>query len=225
MNFDGLKEAIVSMISGGRCKVNTLTFENDMISFKSRDDVITVLIHLGYLAYDQDRKEAYVPNEEVRMAFENTISNTDWTPVIDAINKSERLLKLTWAKEADEVASYISEVHMQNTSILQYNDENSLSCIITLAYYNAINDYTVIRELPSGLGYADIVYLPKKHSDKPAMIVELKYNKNAKAAIEQIKEKNYPKSLQDYKGNLLLVGINYDKDTQEHSCVIEDCEM
>jgi ribosomal protein S8 len=213
------------MISGGRCKVNTLTFENDMTSFKSRDDVITVLIHLGYLAYDQDRKEAYVPNEEVRMAFENTISNTDWTPVIDAINKSERLLKLTWAKEADEVAEYISEVHMQNTSILHYNDENSLSCVITLAYYNAVNDYTVIRELPSGLGYADIVYLPKKHSDKPAMIVELKYNKNAKAAIEQIKEKKYPKSLQDYKGNLLLVGINYDKDTKEHSCIIEDYEI
>jgi ribosomal protein S8 len=155
---------------------------------------------------------------------------TDWTPVIDAINKSERLLKLTWAKEADEVAEYISEVLTetfsgQNTSILQYNDENSLSCVITLAYYNAVNDYKVIRELPSGLGYADIVYLPKKHSDKPAMIVELKYNKNAKAAIEQIKEKKYPKSLQDYKGNLLLVGINYDRDTKKHSCIIEDYEM
>jgi ribosomal protein S8 len=180
---------------------------------------------LGYLAYDEETKEVFIPNEEVHSAFASTIMETDWTPVIDAINKSERLLKLTWAKESDEVAGRISEVHMDNTSILQYNDENSLSCVITLAYYNAVNDYTVIRELPSGLGYADIVYLPKKHSDKPAMIVELKYNKNAKAAIEQIKEKKYPKSLQDYKGNLLLVGINYDKDTKEHSCIIEDCEI
>jgi ribosomal protein S8 len=201
-----------------------------MTSFKSKDDVLTVLIHLGYLAYDETTNEAYIPNEEVRSAFERTIKRTDWTPVIDAINKSERLLKLTWAKESDEVVEYISEVLTetfsgQNTSILQYNDENSLSCVITLAYYNAINDYTVIRELPSGLGYADIVYLPKKHSDKPAMIVELKYNKNAKAAIEQIKEKKYPKSLQDYKGNLLLVGVNYDKDTKKHSCIIEDYEM
>jgi hypothetical protein len=114
---------------------------------------------------------------------------------------------------------------MANTSILQYNDENSLSCVITLAYYNAVNDYTIIRELPSGFGFADIVYLPRKHSDKPAMIVELKYNKTAKAAIDQIKEKKYPKSLQDYKGNLLLVGINYDKDTKKHSCVIEECVL
>jgi hypothetical protein len=225
MNFDGLKDDIVAVLSGGRCSVNILDFENDMTSFKSKDDVLTVLIHLGYLAYDETTNEAYIPNEEVRSAFERTIKRTDWTPVIDAINKSERLLKLTWAKESDEVAEYISEVHMQNTSILQYNDENSLSCVITLAYYNAINDYTVIRELPSGLGFADIVYLPKKHSDKPTMIVELKYNKNAKAAIEQIKEKKYPKSLQDYKGNLLLVGVNYDKDTKKHSCIIEDCEM
>jgi hypothetical protein len=225
MNFNGLKDDIVYMMGGGRCKVSTGAFNNDMTSFKSKDDVLTVLIHLGYLAYDEETKEVFIPNEEVHSAFASTIMETDWTPVIDAINKSERLLKLTWAKESDEVAGRISEVHMDNTSILQYNDENSLSCVITLAYYNAVNDYTVIRELPSGLGYADIVYLPKKHSDKPAMIVELKYNKNVKAAIEQIKEKKYPKSLQDYKGNLLLVGINYDKDTKEHSCIIEDCEI
>jgi ribosomal protein S8 len=177
------------------------------------------------LAYDDDTREVFIPNEEVHSAFTSTIMETDWTPVIEAINKSERLLKLTWAKEADEVAQYISEVHMQNTSILQYNDENSLSCVITLAYYYAVNDYTVIRELPSGLGFADIVYLPKNHTDKPAMLVELKYNKNAKAAIDQIKEKKYPKSLADYKGNLLLVGINYDKETKEHSCIIEDFSL
>jgi ribosomal protein S8 len=225
MNFDGLKDSIVKAVSGTNCPVNIRKFQNDMTSFKSKDDVLTVLIHLGYLAYDRDNKEAYVPNEEVRQAFADTISDTDWTPVIQAINKSDRLLKLTWAKEADEVAEHISEIHMANTSILQYNDENSLSCVITLAYYNAVNDYTIIRELPSGFGFADIVYLPRKHSDKPAMIVELKYNKTAKAAIDQIKEKKYPKALQDYKGNLLLVGINYDKDTKKHSCVIEECML
>jgi hypothetical protein len=225
MNYDGLKDDIVAVLSGGRCHVNIINFENDMTSFKSKDDVLTVLIHLGYLAYDETTNEAYIPNEEVRSAFENAIKRTDWTPVIEAISRSKRLLNLTWAKEADEVAQYISDVHMQNTSILQYNDENSLSCVITLAYYYAINDYTVIRELPSGIGFADIVYLPKKHSDSPAMIVELKYNKNAKTAISQIKEKKYPKALADYKGNILLVGINYDKETKSHSCIIEDLEI
>jgi ribosomal protein S8 len=152
------------------------------------------------------------------------VKETDWTPVINAIKRSERLLKLTWAGESEEVAEYISQTHMENTSILQYNDENSLSCIITLAYYNAINDYTIIREMPAGLGFADIVYIPKRNSDKPAMVVELKYSKKAKTAIEQIKAKQYPKSLSEYSGNLLLVGINYDKETKEHTCVIEEFE-
>jgi hypothetical protein len=224
MNFEGLKDDIINVLSGGSCKVNTLDFENDLTSIDSRDAVLTVLIHLGYLSYNPVNKEACVPNEEVRSVLALTISKTDWTPVINAIKRSERLLKLTWAGESDEVSEYISQVHMENTSILQYNDENSLSCVITLAYYNAINEYTIIREMPTGIGFADIVYIPKGGSDKPAMVVELKYSKKAKTAIEQIKTKQYPSSLSQYKGNLLLVGINYDKETKEHTCVIEKYE-
>jgi ribosomal protein S8 len=207
-----------------------LDFENDLTNINSRDAVLTVLIHLGYLSYDPVKKEAQVPNEEVRSVLALTITKTDWTPVINALKRSERLLKLTWAGEAEEVAEYISQVHTEfysgeNTSILQYNDENSLSCVITLAYYNAINEYTIIREMPAGIGFADIVYIPRHGSDKPAMVVELKYNQKAKTAIEQIKAKQYPKSLSDYKGNLLLVGVNYDKKTKEHTCEIEEMEV
>ena len=223
MNFDGLKDCVVQMLAGGRCRVNTDTFENDMTSFKSRDDVLTVLIHLGYLAYDRDRKEAYVPNEEVRTAFANAVNSTDWTPVVQAIQRSEQLLKDTWNKNEEAVAKGIEMVHMANASILEYNNENALSCVITLAYYNAVNEYTLIRELPSGNGYADLVFLPRKHSDKPAMVVELKYDHSARSAIEQIKEKHYPKALEDYEGNLLLVGIGYDKKTKVHSCQIDEC--
>jgi hypothetical protein len=225
MNFEGLKDDIINVLSGGTCRVNTLDFENDLTSIDSRDAVLTVLIHLGYLSYDSIKQEAHIPNEEVRSVLALTITKTDWTPVINALKRSERLLKLTWAGEAEEVAEYISQVHMENTSILQYNDENSLSCVITLAYYNAINDYTIIREMPAGLGFADIVYIPKGGSDKPAMVVELKYNQKAKTAIGQIKAKQYPKSLEKYKGNLLLVGINYDKETKEHTCEIEEMNM
>lgn len=224
MNFDGLKDSIIQMLAGERCRINKDTFENDMVSFKSRDDVLTVLIHLGYLAYDRNTDEVYIPNEEVRAAFAGAVQGTDWVPVIQAIQQSEQLLAFTWNKDADEVAKRIGKVHMANTSILEYNDENALSCVISLAYYNAVNEYTLIRELPSGKGYADIVFLPRRRSGKPAMVVELKYNKSAEGAIEQIKAKGYAQALEEYKGNLLLVGINYDKETKEHSCVIEEWE-
>lgn len=224
MNFDGLKDAVVQMLAGGRFPVDTNTFQNDMTSFRNRDDVLTVLIHLGYLAYDADKKTAYIPNEEVRSVFAKAVESTDWMPVIQAMQRSDRLLKATWNKEADAVADGIDKVHMDNTSILQYNDENALSCVITLAYYNAVNEYTLIRELPAGMGYADIVFLPRKHSDKPAMVVELKYDKTAESAIEQIRNRRYPEALKEYHGNLLLVGISYRKDNKKHSCIIEEWE-
>ncbi len=225
MNFDGLKDAVVWMLAGGKCSVNMDTFENDMTSFKSRDDVLTILIHLGYLAYDGETNEVCIPNEEVRAAFANAVQGTNWTPVVQAIRKSEHLLESTWNKDADTVAESIDEVHMANTSILEYNNENALSCVITLAYFNAINEYTLIRELPTGKGYADIVFLPRRHSARPAMVVELKYDKSAEGAIGQIKEKGYMKALESYSGNLLLVGINYDKKKKKHFCVIEECNI
>lgn len=224
MDFDGLKGAVVQVLSGGRCKVNILGFENDMVSFKHRDDVLTALVHLGYLAYDSDAKEVYIPNEEIRGAFSMVIRDTDWTPVISALQASDALLRATWNRDEEAVAKGISEVHEANTSILEYNDENVLSCVVTLAYYNAVNDYTLIREMPVGKGYADIIFLPRKKSDKPAMVVELKYNKSAEGAIAQIKEKRYAEALKDYQGNLLLVGINYCRETKEHSCAIEEWE-
>ncbi len=221
MNFEGLRDLVVQMFAGARCVVDIGTFQNDMTSFKSRDDVLTALIHLGYLAYDGNTRETYVPNEEVRTAFARAVKDTDWEPVIQALKDSDRLLKATWDKDAKMVAECIDKVHRENTSILQYNNENALSCVVTLAYYNAVNEYTLIREMPSGKGYADMVFFPRKYSVKPAMVVELKYGKPAQSAIAQIKERQYPEALKDYQGKLLLVGIRYDKD-KGHSCLIEE---
>lgn len=224
MNFDGLKEVVIQMITGGRCRVNVYKFQNDMVSFQSKDDILVLLIHLGYLAYDFETKETYIPNEEILYEFQNAIEGAKWNTVIKAISASDQLLNDTWQGNEEAVANGIDEVHMANTSILSYNDENSLSCVISLAYYNAVNEYILIREMPTGKGYADIVFLPRKCSDKPAMVVELKYNKSAEEAITQIKEKQYSKVLEGYKGKILLVGINYDVNTKKHQCRIVQLE-
>lgn len=224
MNFDGLKDAIIQMVAGGRCKIDTNTFENDMVSFQSRDDVLTVLVHLGYLACNAGTQEVTIPNEEVRAAFVRAIKKSNWEYVTEAIVASDELLKATWRGDEEVVAQEIDKVHMANTSVLNYNNENALSCVISLAYYNAVNEYNIIRELPTGYGFADMVFLPRKNSDKPAMVVELKWNQSALGAIAQIKEKHYVQSLSEYQGNLILVGINYDKESKKHQCVIEHVE-
>ena len=221
MNYEGLKDAVVSMISGGRIRIDTGTFENDMVHFASRDDVLTVLIHLGYLAYEAEQGEVYIPNEEVRSAFVRAVKKNKWDKVIQAIEASDMLLKATWSQDEQAVARAVEKVHMDHTSILQYNDENALSCVISLAYYNAVDEYTLIRELPAGKGYADVVFLPRRNSEKPAMIVELKCGKSTRTALDQIRERRYAEALEEYKGNLLLVGINYEKESKEHQCEIE----
>lgn len=225
MNYDGLKETIVKMISGENCKIDPNTFQNDMHSFTSRDDVLTLLVHLGYLALDIDSMSVYVPNYELSDEFLRAVRSSAWVNVIDAVEQSAKLIEATINGDEEFVANCVDRCHEQNASILSYNDENSLSCVISLAYYKAMDEYVKIRELPTGKGFADIVFLPRANSAKPAIVVELKYDKDAKSAIDQIHEKNYPQVLKEFGGEIVLVGINYDKKTKKHTCRIENINL
>lgn len=221
MNMDGLKDAIIKMLAGEKVTINTGTFSNDMTTFSSKDDILTLLVHLGYLTYDSENETVSIPNKEVSKEYMNAISTMDWHEVTDAVQESKELLEALWNLDEEKVAKGIDKAHRE-ISILQYNDENSLSCTITLAFYFAREYYTIIRELPTGKGFADICFLPrKKYADKPAVIIELKWDKTVEGAIDQIEEKQYVDALKDYKGNLILAGINYDKKTKEHCAKIK----
>lgn len=226
MDFDGLKEDIVRMLAGERVRVNAFSFQNDMKNLKTKDDVLTLLIHLGYLGYDAENRETFIPNKEIRGEFENAMSVGGWSEIMRILQASEKLLEDTLAGREESVARALDASHTEAASVLTYNDENSLGCAIGLAYYSARKDYRMIREFPTGRGFADVVFLPLSSACKPAIIVELKYDKSASAAIEQIKSRNYVQALEGYRGEILLVGINYDKDNvlKPHSCIIERTE-
>ena len=221
MNYEGLKDDIINMLAGGRCKVNPTKFQNDMSVIHGKDDIFTVLIHLGYLSYNWRKDECWIPNREVAGEMVNAVETTNWGPVIDALQKSEQLLQATLDGDSEAVARGVEVVHDENTSILSYNDENSLACVLSIAYYNAKNDYVMHRELATGKGFADIVLIPRKNVDSPAIILELKVNKDADSAIDQIHRKQYPAKVLEHTDRLLLVGINYDRDSKQHSCCIE----
>ena len=228
MNYAGLKEDIMTMLAGGNVRVNTGTFKNDFTTIASKDDALTALIHLGYLGYDADRKKAFIPNYEVATAFEAALQTSEWSEIAKAISICDELLDETIEGNADRVAGLIELAHETYTSVLTYNDENSLSCVLTMAYFTAPAYYNIIREMPAGKGFADFVFIPRANAGyRPAMVVELKYNQSADTAIRQIKEKRYQGALSGYQGKILLVGINYDadgKDKKHHTCVIEEWE-
>lgn len=223
MDFDGLKAAIVEMLGGQRVKVHTWSFQNDMCNFQTKDDVLTLLIHLGYLGYDPETEEAFIPNKEIIGEFENAMSVSGWPEVMRVLKASEQLLLDTLHGNEEAVARGLDRAHMEAASILAYNNEDSLGCAIGLAYYSARKEYRLIRELPSGRGFADVVFLPLPSVNKPAIVVELKYDKTPGAAIQQIKDRQYTRALEGYFGEILLVGINYARDhkNKPHSCIIE----
>ena len=226
MNFDGLKDNVIALLGGSRVKVNTTKFRNDLSNIQSRDDVLTVLIHLGYLSYDWRQRECYVPNYEVSEELSNAVENTKWNKVVSALQQSEQLLQATIDGDEEAVARGVDMAHDENTSILSYNNENSLACVLSIAYYYARNDYVIHREYPSGKGFADLVLIPRKNVDSPAIILELKYNRTAntkatESAIDQIRRREYPAKVAEYADRLLLVAISYDEKQKKHQCIIE----
>jgi len=227
LNYDGLKEDILTIMEGGSVSVQVNNFKNDLRQIDSKDDALTALIHLGYLGYDANRRKTYMPNYEVSEAYKLALENGNWKDIAKTISKCEDLLDATIDREPDKVAEYVELAHETYASILKYNDENALSCTLNMAYFTAPAYYNIYRELPTGKGFADFAFIPRADSGgRPAMIVELKCDQDADTAIRQIKDKRYVGNLHGYSDVILLVAITYDRESKHHTCKIEvykDC--
>ena len=225
LDFDGLSKTIAELIGGIEVEVNTDGFANDLVTFREKNDVLTLLIHLGYLSYDEETERVHIPNEEIKREFSKAIRVVKRNETIQRVRESDQIIYDTVHQNADAVAAQIEKIHAEETSILFYNNEQALRSVIKLAYFSYKDHYLKFEELPAGDGYADIVYLPKKNSSLPALVVEMKWRKSAEGAISQIKKKHYPDAIKGFGGDILLVGINYDKNAPEgkrkHTCVIE----
>ena len=228
MDYDGLKEAVALLMDGGRLAIDTSTYQNDMTTLTGRDDVLSLLVHLGYLGFDDERSEVFIPNREILDEFKTSTKGKEWTGTFRSFEASRRLLEATWNGDEAKVAELIEDAHNQAGN-KTYNDEAALSYGIQLAYYAAEKYYTTILELDTGKGYADVVYLPSpRYPEKPALLVELKYGHSADIAMDQIRRQKYLDQFEHYKGNTLVIGINYDRDLpadhpdfKHHSCKIE----
>ena len=221
LDYDGTKSAVLEMLSDREVPVKVVDFKNRLDEIKTKDNVLTYLIHLGYLNYDKKTKLCRIPNQEIKEEWMSALQDADnFSKIAEMIRDSDQLLYLAQNGVAEEVAAALDKAHTEVTSALNYNFESSLQAAIIFAFYTARTKYTIIQELPAGYGFADIGFIPINKKD-PAMIIELKCNHDADTAIKQIKNKNYPKAFKNYMDNLLLIGVNYDKTTKIHECVIE----
>ena len=219
-DVDGLRRTVEKLMGGVEVEIDTTGYNNDL-TYDTRDAALTMLTHLGYLAYNQQTKRVRIPNEEIRLEFARTLRDDKNPETVRRVRESNQLILDTIHGEAEKVAEQIRRVHMETTNPLSANREDSLRAVIQVAYFAYKDYYLKLEELPTGRGYADIVYLPKRGADVPALVVELKWNDSAAGAIRQIRDRQYPSALEGYGGEILLVGISYDRETRRYECSIE----
>lgn len=220
MNYEGLRDSIIRMMSHEGVYTDIRLFANDMTTLHTADDIRTLLIHLGYLSYHSERGETFIPNLEIQAEFSSSVKMSNWGVVTKAVADSHLTLEAIWRKDAEAVAKAIETSHLE-TSHIQYNDENALAYTLSLALYAGRQFYTIVREMPAGKGFADLVLMPyAKYADKPAIIIELKWNQDAETGLTQIINKQYPCVFEHYEGEILIVAVSYDKKTRKHQCKI-----
>ena len=224
MDFDGLGEAAEKLTAGLDIPVDTRNFKNDLVSFQSADDVLTLLIHFGYFTYDSEKKTIRIPNYEIQEEFGGMIHMVSHKETIARLKESEKLLSDIIAKNADAVAENLQKVHMMESAPIWYNDEQALRAVVKLAFFTYRDHYIKLEELPSGIGYADMAYIPKKYDPSPALIIELKAGGTPEEAIAQIRSRGYASSVEGQGAKTLLVAITYDKadKAKPHHCRIEE---
>ncbi len=222
-NYDGIKDAVVSLLGGKRCRIDTGTFQNDMTSLSGRDDIFTLLVHLGYLAYDIETGEVFIPNEEIRREFIRAVREGKRPELAKAVRMSDRLLNAVLQMDELNTARMIEEIHETEITPGNYNNEQALRYTVITAFLSSVDDYMRFEELSGGKGYSDILFMPKKNSAKPALLIELKWNQSTDKALLQIKNRNYAHAVRkfEYTGELLLIGISYSTKTKKHACRIE----
>ena len=226
MNFDqgALKGEIIRMLAGEKVDLNPSLFKNDLTKVNSKDAALTVLVHLGYLAFipggSGSKGVCYIPNKEIAEEFENALVALDWKEIYDPISHSERLLADTISGKLEEINRTLDRNHKELASPLNKNDENVLALVIIVSYYRAKAHYSVNKEGISINGRSDVSFFPKEPGREP-IIVELKVGHSPEEAIAQIKKKAYWEQWPGYKGKVLLIGINYDAETLKHTSKVE----
>ena len=230
MNFDGIKNDILNLIAGAKIMFDYETFQNDMVSIENKDQLFSLLVCLGYLGCEEKGdgstcRLAYVPNREIRSALSSIVRKQSWYTSSSIIERSETLFGAIASMDAERTAKIVQEIHNSpNVSLLRYNSEEALVfCVIAGLMWRTEYDYESYRELQSGKGAIDLVYVPRWSDDLPIMLIEFKRDASAEEALEQIKAKDYPSRYceSECTNDILMIGLSYNSKTKEHQCVIE----
>lgn len=225
-NVSEIRDDFILMVSGERIETKIREYAATAKDLNTKEQIYSAMVIYGLLTYEDG--EVFIPNKELMDQFNQLLlSNESLGYVHRLALESERMLKATLAHDTDTMAEILEFVHDTESPILMYNNETELSAVVNLVYLAARDKYRVEREDKAGKGYVDFIFYPERRN-ADALILELKINSTPEDAIEQIKKKKYALRFKGrigdtlkYVGNVLAVGISYDKKRKKHSCKIE----
>ncbi|MGL5822183.1 MAG: AAA family ATPase [Sarcina sp.] len=221
-NILEIRDDIIEMVSGEEIDIIIdEEFRAGQRDPRTREEIYSAMIVLGFLSYYDGYLK--IPNKELMKEFQKALADESFGYVSEIIENSRKMLRATINKDTKIIEDILHDIHNSEIPILKYSDENSLSCVLTLAYLSARDTYRIEREEKSGKGYIDFSFHPRRNRDI-AFIVELKKDDTTENAIKQIKEKEYVQKFRSEREGqkILAVAICYDSKTKEHSCKIEE---
>ena len=216
-NISQVKNDVIQMVSEVPVEITLTSYSSEKLSLETKEQIFSMMTIYGFLTYHDQLLE--IPNKELMLKFNEAIKDDCMDEISRLVLQSNEMLKATLNKDTEKMAEIIQEAHDINIPIIQYNNENSLAIVLSLVYLNARNYYHIVREMPSGIGFADFIFYSRDKS-KPSFIVELKYNSTAQKALDQIFEKRYDQALKNYPGEKLAIGISYDSKNKKHDILI-----
>ncbi|NMM64303.1 AAA family ATPase [Clostridium sp. P21] len=217
-----IRDDVIEMVSGEEIDI---TIDEDFRAGqgapRNKEEIYSAMIVLGFLSYHDGYLK--IPNKELMKEFEKALQDESFGYVSEIIEDSRNMLKATVKGDTKTVESILHDIHNSEIPILQYNDENSLACVLTLAYLSARDTYRVEREEKTGKGYADFTFHPRRKNDI-ALIIELKKDESTEVAIDQIRKKEYVEKFkrENEDKKILAVAICYNSKEKEHECKIEE---
>ena len=219
-NILDLREDVIRMTGGETLEISLSGFSVEKNRVSTRDEILSAMVVYGFLSYYHGSLR--IPNHELMMKFQQALSS-EQMGLKQTLEESKKLLTATLERNHSRIAGLLKELHDEKIPFFQYNDENSLACVVTVGYLAALDTYRISREDRAGKGYVDFLFDPLRKND-PVIILELKYNHSPKNALKCIHERGYISRFRDHR-SILLVGINYSDRTKKHSCLTELVEL
>ncbi|MBR2215583.1 MAG: AAA family ATPase [Selenomonadaceae bacterium] len=215
-NVEELREDIIRMVGGESLDITLRGFSVEKTAVTTKNEILSAMVVYGFLTYHESSLS--IPNYELMLKFQEALASQE-LGLNQTIEDSKKLLKATLAQNHAAVVRLLAQLHDEKIPFFSYHDENSLACVITVGYLAALDTYRIKREDKAGKGYADFTFTPMRKSDT-AIILELKYGRSAKNALQCIHDRGYLGRFKDFP-RVLLVGINYSEATKKHTCLTE----